>query len=240
MSVTFGYVLEKLKDDLDLEEDKNAFITDEDILQYLNESIHRAESIIHNIFEDYFLSQTNLTMTSGSQIVALPSDIFASKIRKLFYFPSNISQRYEVIRIRDKNKLMDVRDNDFYQYQLMNDATNGEHIELSPAARETSTNLKLLYIRNAKQFATDGTEDSQLIDIPEFHRFILQDSKANIMEKDGDPRLPETLQRLNAYEQEMTSTLTRRIDDEDDLIRQDLSFYLDASLPDTGNDYYNY
>lgn len=224
---TFGQLLERIKDDLDIEDTENPFISDEDIRQYMNEAIEDAESEIHNIYEDYFLQIGALTMTNGSKSVTFPTNIYANKIRKLFYFPTDKNLRYEVKPIRDKQVLMDVESNDDYQYHIINDSVAGNHIELEPASRETSTNLKCLYIREARKFLTDGTEDAIQIDIPEFQRFLRQHAVYHILLKDGSPMAAEAKENMDRYRVKMVETLNRSVPDDNDVVAQDLSFYQD-------------
>jgi len=122
---TLAYVMEKIKDDLDLYENVNEFIEDEDIRQYINEAIKEAEAEIHNVFEDYFLTYTSLTLTEDSEVVALPTDIYANKIRKIFYYPSIESNRYEVKRLYRLADYLDVDSQDNYRYLINNSASAG-------------------------------------------------------------------------------------------------------------------
>jgi len=231
---TFAQLMDRIKDEMDLHDSNSnpaqtLFVSDKDLRVYLNAAVRDAEKEIHNLFEDYFLSITDLTMTLDSKIVTFPSNIYANKIRKLFYFPTDKNNRYEIKRIIDKTLLMDIEDNDDYMYQIVNDSTNGNHIELNPASRETSTLLKCLYIRNAKTIATDGTEDSEMLDIPECEDFIIAHVKAAVYENDGDPRMQKAEQKTEKERGQMIKSLNRSVPDEDTLIKQDLSFYDDFS-----------
>ena len=92
---TYLELTTQVKDSLDLWEE--TFITDSELLNYFNEAIDLVESNILTIYEDYFLAKTTLSIVSGTQDYALPSGIFAQKIRKIYYNDSSAT-RYEIRR----------------------------------------------------------------------------------------------------------------------------------------------
>lgn len=226
---TLAEMIDNIKDDQDLEDEVNPFIEDGDIRQYINSGVRLCESHIHNIFEDYFMTLTDLTLTSGSDIVSLPADIFAQKIRRLFYWHSNKNDRYKVKRLKNLDKLMDVTSTEKLEYFMTNDPTNGVRIILNRDANasEASTPVRCFYLRNARTFATDGTEDAESFDIPEFERVVENYARKRVYLKDSDPRSEEAERELLQDTELMIGTLTRREPDEDDEIVMDGRFYRD-------------
>lgn len=75
--------------------------------------------------------------------------------------------------------------------------------------------------------ATNAIAAAVLIDIPEFSTFVMQWVKCRCMEKEGDPRLEGAVNTLTQQKQMMIDTLTKGIDDDDDTIQADFSFYND-------------
>ena len=235
---TLTVLMNKVKSDLDLEDEINPFTNNKDLRRFFNDSIQDAEAEIHNIFEDYFLAETDLTMTSGSSLVSMPTDIFANKIRKLMYFHPTLSQRYTINFLRNLQTIMSVDSSDNYKYRIINDTDDGgvPKIKLFPDSQETSTNLKCYYLRNAKTFDIDGSDDSENVDIPEFERFLVARVKMFVYEKDSDPRFQVAQIETERYRKMMVETLSRSRPDDDSLIQPDYSFYDDFS-DSYGDDY---
>jgi hypothetical protein len=75
----------KLTEDLDLINEP--FISSDELLGYMNEAIEEAETAVHTLgIEDtYFLATDFINLVSGQSAYNLPTDIYANKIRKMFY-----------------------------------------------------------------------------------------------------------------------------------------------------------
>jgi hypothetical protein len=82
---TWSMILNKIQEDCDLIDEP--FISTDELLGYANEAIESSETAVHTIgIEDtYFLSWDFLNLTSGTGTYNLPADIYANKIRKMFY-----------------------------------------------------------------------------------------------------------------------------------------------------------
>lgn len=235
---TLTQLMDRIKSDLDLEGEINEFTDDTDLRRFFNDAIRDAEAEIHDIFEDYFLAQANLTMATDSALVDMPTDIYANKIRRLMYFPTAANQRYTVRFMRSFEEDMDIAANSDYMYRILNDVDDlAIKISLSPVSRETSTNLLCYYLRNAKVFALDGTDDSLSTDIPEFERFLIARVKMLVYEKDSDPRMQVAAADMERYRVMMISSLSRARPDDDNLITADDSFYTDFANPYDEGDY---
>lgn len=77
--------------------------------------------------------------------------------------------------------------------------------------------------------ATTAIVNATLIDIPEFATFVMQWVKCRCLEKEGDPRLAGAVDSLTQQRKQLNDTLVKGIDDDDDKIQMDMSFYEEMS-----------
>ena len=225
---TLTQIKTKLKNDCDIFDDDFIDLTTE-LLGLINAAIDDAESIIHNLYEDYFLVTSTISLVNGTQTYALPSDIFANKIRNLFYDDGSNLQ-YVVWRIRRFEDTMFIDSGDRYRYVLTNDSTNGVRLRLYPTPTETNTNMKIWYIRNAKKLSAE----TDSCDIPEFINFIYAHVKWGIARKDKSQfDLATAEKELAVQRQLMVDTLTDMVPDDGNEILMDSSFYRDFDLQNT-------
>lgn len=227
---TYSEIKDKVRKDLDLEGE--TFITADELLGYCNEAIDEAEAEIHSIYEDYFLTSSTLSITSGTAAYSLPSDIYANKIRAVIYANGTII--YPIKRIKDWNKFQGVAwgnefatGNDLYQYIIKNvDAATGMQIVLVPAAQATdSTSITIWYIRNAEEMEDDNSE----CDIPEFVSFIIEYMKMKCYEKEGHPNVQLAMANLERQRKLMQSTLRDMVPDGDNEVEMDTRLYEDMN-----------
>ncbi len=226
---TLATIRAKIEQDLDLEEE--LFIPQNEILGYINEAIDEAEANIHTLYEDYFLTSANLALVNGTSDYALPTNIYANKIRGVQY--ANGSTIYKIRQLRDNERFESAalinlsQASDFYRYLLLNNsASAGITLRLFPPARETSaTNVTIWYLRNANTLSVDADK----CDIPEFVNFIYQYVKVRCYEKEGHPNLGVALTRLDQQKQLMVETLTSMVPDGDSTIEQDHTYYQEHS-----------
>lgn len=220
-SPTYTELKSYVQKELDIEDE--TFITANEILSYFNEAVDMVEATIHTIYEDYFLTNSNIALVNGTSTYSLPSDIYAQKIRG-FLYDNGSDKKYEVKRLKKLNEIPFIDSNDYYRYIITNDSTNGLKIKFYPTPSETSsTNLTLWYLRNAKKFST-GTD---VCDIPEFTSVIVQYVRWKCHNKEGHPDTGQDYGLLEKMRQDMVETLTGRIPDEDNEIIKDMSFYAD-------------
>jgi hypothetical protein len=78
-------ILNKIQEDCDLINEP--FISNDELLGYANEAIESSETAVHTLgIEDvYFLSWDFIYLSPGQSNYNLPADIYANKIRKMFY-----------------------------------------------------------------------------------------------------------------------------------------------------------
>lgn len=218
-SPTYAELKSYLQKELDLEEE--TFITPDEFLSYFNEAVDIVEAAIHNIYEDYFLTKAALPIVAGTSEYSLPSDIYAQKIRKLLY-NDNGSLKYEIKRIKKIEDTLHIELPDLFGYILLN-GSSGTKITFFPTPQETSSNITVWYLRNAKRFSND----SDVCDIPEFTSVIVQFVRYKCLTKEGHPDAAQAAQDLERMKQEMVDTLTARVPDEDNHVLKDTTFYRD-------------
>jgi hypothetical protein len=217
----------KVEKDLDLEDE--TFITSAEMLEYANEAIDECEAEIHSLNEDYFLSSTTITLVSGTDEYALPSDIYANKIRSIQYRNGSLVQ--EVPRLRDWKKLANYTANlttsastGAYRYFIVNRTAGAPRIVFTPPVVESGAYITAWYLRNANRL----TADASTCDIPEFANFILQHIKVRCYEKEGHPNLMKAMADLERERERMNATLQTMVQDQENEIEPDLSHYEDA------------
>lgn len=137
---TYAEAKAKLEVDFDLEDE--TFVQPDELAGYFNDALTEAEAEIITINEDYLKSKYYLPLVQGTSVYALPSNIYANKIRKIMYASSSII--YEVVRYRGRSKFSDMAFtdqfgvNDDYRYDLINDNPGQAQLELHPTSRDTA------------------------------------------------------------------------------------------------------
>lgn len=225
LSWTYLQIRTKINQDLDLENED--FVQPTEMLGYVNEGIDVCEALIHTIYEDYFLTSSTISLVLGTSEYALPTEIYANKIRGIIY-----TQGSQIFRLRhlktykkfEELAIQGVVPASFpdYSYFITNSSTTGIRLRLVPAAQETAANvLTMWYLRNARRLALDA----DLCDIPEFVHFVIQYAKMRCYEKEGHPNLEKSIGDLGTMKTVMEETLTDMVPDEDNAIIPDASFY---------------
>lgn len=116
MSLTLAQIKTRVEQALDLEEE--FFITDDELINLINESIDEAEREIHTLYEDYFLDCQPLSLVTGQSLYRLPSNIYANKIRKMTYDAAD--RKYVITRLKKKEDILCSNTNDDYRYYILN------------------------------------------------------------------------------------------------------------------------
>lgn len=224
----FSDMKQVIRDDLDLNEE--TFIVDDSWKAYYNEGVSFIESQVHTLYEDYFRSRTKRNVTEGDENLSLPANIYANKIRKIFWQGDSREDRYEIKRIRDLEQTMFVDQNDRYRYDMVNEGvTNdiplGTTMQVYPPFRDTTTNTPVIiyYLRSANRYV----DDTSVCDIPEFSDVVNQYVRYRCRKKEGHPLTDMEKDDLNTMIMNMISTLKSRVPDENDEILKDMSFYND-------------
>ena len=221
----------KVLRDLDLEGED--FVTTTELHGYLEDAVADAETLVHDIYEDYFLSREVIDLEEDEDSYDLPDVIYAHKIRLIQYVESGLC--YTVPRMRNIEKFLDYNTARIYsetrndrnlRYFIFNTTAGEPKITLSPiptAANEGK--LHVWFIRKANRLE----EDTDILDIPEADRYIMQHVKVRCYEKEGHPNLQMALSTLEALRGQLVSTLTTMVPDENNTIPMDLSAYEDMN-----------
>lgn len=229
---TYAEIRTKIQRDTDTEAEE--FIRPDELLDLVNEAIDEAEAEIHLLGaeENYFLTYADLPVTVGQELLDLPADIYANKIKNIVY--SDGALVYPVRRLKGPNLYEEIADqqratnvSDYYRYILTN-ATPGPQtkILLVPKSREVSTtNFRLWYLRQANRMVND----SSICDIPDFVQFIINRTIYQIWAKEGHPNAEAAKMKLEESRKLMTDTLNEMIPDGDSEIVMDLSHYRDMN-----------
>ena len=220
---TVTEVIEKIQDEMDLQEE--SFIDQNEYISYINEAIDEAEAEIHNLYEFYFKSSSTISLVNGTASYALPTSIYANKIKHVSY-KKNSTDYYRVPRIKDAEKaFVEEQINGQYLYDIQNNnTTDGVQIVFYPTPTESVANgITLWFIRNAERVSALTDK----VDIPEFHTFIFAFLKVKVALKEDHPLLRSYQAELERQRDLMRRTLSTMIPDEDEELRMDTSFYTD-------------
>lgn len=212
---TLSEIRTKIEQDLDLESE--VFVQPAELVNYINESIDEAESEIHTIYEDYFLTDYFVPLVTDEKLFDLPPNIYAHKIRKII-FSDDQSKTYEVARIPESEKFNDIalterfRSTEFYRYLITNSTPGEPKIYFVPAIREADTApnmMRVWYLRNANRLEND----SDICDIPEFVHFVIAQAKLRCLEKEGHPSMQYWDSQTERLRRRMIDTLTNMVPD---------------------------
>ena len=218
----------KVQDDLDLKSE--VFISPTELLGYANEAIDEAESLVHTLYQDYYLTNTTISLVASQQDYDVPTDIYADKIRRLLI--ADGSRNYEIKRIRNISKIPHIQDSDDLRYILINDSANSNvkiRMYPTPSSAKTAT---IWYIRNANELASD----TDTCDLPEIAtQFVIQFMKQRCYEKEGHPNVVKAMQDTERLRMKLEATLAERVDDDNNTIEPNLDFYWDFDY-----DHYEY
>jgi hypothetical protein len=210
-----------------------SLVDQNEAMEYANQAVRECQALVHTIYEDYFLTKatTNLAMVSGQDTIALPTNIYANKIRGIIF--TNGALIYEVKRIKEWHKFIRYRLERYtpnnavpYKYFLVN-ANIGTiaSIVLTPPSYDTGNYLETWYLRRANEFTTG----SDICDIPEFVQFIYDHVRTKVYEKDGHPMLEKAMADKAVTRELMVDTLREMVPDHNNEIEADTSVYWEHS-----------
>lgn len=169
---TYQEAMTKVVTDNDLQEifeAEEAFISPDELIGYFNEALTEAESEIQAMAQDYFLTKYFVPMVQGQAIYDLPDNIFANKIRGIFYLNGSIN--YPVMQFRRRDKFENIEMTDqyaldaFYAYLLINDSVGQAKMQIHPVSRDTAimppavsafTPMTMWYIRSCARVPIAG------------------------------------------------------------------------------------
>lgn len=219
---TYEEAANKLSVELDLQEEK--FVSPDELMGIFNDAIDEAEQTVLGLFEDYLLAEQTYTLVPGQDRYSMPDDIYANKIRYLWF--NDGMYRYQIKRTRANILPFADIANSRYSFQIQHrQPSEGITIKLSPSVTHSGPYMNMQYIRNANRIV----DDSSVFDIPEAMNFIFAYVKVRIMTKESNPLLQVALADLEAQRGYLQNTLKSMTVDEDNEIVPDLSFYEDLN-----------
>lgn len=226
MTMTLKEMRDIIISDLDLEDED--FVDADAIDKHINKGVRKAERAIKNLYEDYFLDSTTVPISYGSNLVDYPSDIYAMKVRRIF-FRRGIGgdvESHVVHREKDLIKAVsrDIYSSDsttaFLTWHPVNSLSGGKKIRVFPETGRDGF-LEIWYIRKARTLSAD----TDVSDIEEFDDYVIQVAKRSILLNDGDPRAEDEKALEEELESELVGTLSDMAPDEDNAIDPDVSHY---------------
>lgn len=138
---TYGSVLQKVKMDLDLEDE--TFIQSDEFVGYFNEGLKEAFGEILGLHQNYFLAEWFIPSISGQDRFILPPNIFANKVRGCIY--QNGSIIYTMKQMREKQIFENIAYvnqyglSDEYRYLVRNDIPGVPAMQIVPPVRSGDT-----------------------------------------------------------------------------------------------------
>lgn len=228
---TLEEILTKMKRELDLDEED--FTDDDELREYANDAIDEAESIIHTLNEDYFLTRKpDCDFEAGIDEYPMPEDIYATKIRKIVFYDGTVI--YPVGRLGTLEKFMEYRasrsfptyDNLSLGYFVTNITSSNPRIAFSPVPVARGK-YEVWYIRNANRL--EDAED--VCDIPEFVRFIFDYIRERVSYKEaaGSPKHQDSVTKLDQTRNNMRLTLQEMVIDGETELPLDMTHYEEST-----------
>lgn len=214
---TWGEIKAEIEAEYDLTEE--TFVDGAELLQYANSGIEDIEKEIHTINDNYFHSEASISLVNGTADYDLPSDIFANKITGWIY--DDGSKSYMIKELKDLSKIPDVRNEDFYQYRIINTTAGGTKIRVYPTPKATETNNTLFYRRRIVLLE----DDSSVLDVPEAKEFLKQyviDKAANKERLTPDAQESPALMKKR---KSLLDSLAKMIDDDNTEVYINTDYY---------------
>lgn len=225
---TWAQIRTKIQTDHDIQDE--VFITRVQLLDWTNEAIDMIEAVIHQKNEDYFLVQAYVALASGVDTSALPTNIYAFKVRDLWY--DNGSRRYPILRLPTLKKFLQYKlarasspsVNDELAYFVTNETPGSPKFKWSPVPQETAASyVECWYYRQANRLEVDA----DICDIPEFIQVVFDylGEKIEWRRRRGSAEHASAKETFANSLSLMRTTLAGMIIDGRDEIEQDQSHY---------------
>lgn len=227
---TLSDIRTKMERELDLEAEE--FIQPEEMVEYINDAITKAEAHIINLGlrDKYFQKRTRINLVSGQEDYDLPTDIYADKIIKIIY--QNEALIYPVKPIASENMYEAIQfvnqfslgTNTAYRYLIRHDDPGEEKLQIVPRPQESVTNgLTVWHYRDANRLE----EDDDVCDLPEIaYQFVYDHVRVKVYEKERGQSWLTAKDDRDRSEKDMVETLQQQIADSDmTLLDQDMTTY---------------
>lgn len=217
--VTWGQMKSYIYNKHDLE--NSDMFSEDELIQMANEGISMAEARVISLNQDYFLATLpEFNLIADQSDYDLPSEIYAHKLRRVFYDFNGKKSKLDSIRNLD-----DIISNSCgeMKYKIISIGTE-KKIRVFPTPKSNDGKITIYYTKNASKINNqDG--DNQICDIPEFIDVVYKYMTVKINEKDMNPLLQHSREELVVAERLMIDALSVAVNDDDNEIEPDLSFY---------------
>lgn len=224
---TYAQLKLYVQEDMDLQNED--FISADEFLRLFNDAVDRAEKVMFQTYEDYFLAFADLTLVSGTQAYSLPDGLWGNKIRKVIY--RNGDQINECPRMPHLDRFLELEylnnetDTQCYNWIIFNTTAGAPNIHFAPVPAESGEYIRIYYWRQANRFV----DTSDVLDIPEAEAYIQAYVKWRIGMKEsrGNPT-PSVVEAKKTRDEErdgLIAALTEMVPDDQNEIEPDFSFY---------------
>lgn len=225
-------VVQKIERDMDLEEEE--FIQPEEMTEYINDAITIVESHMNTmgLRDQYFLTRTTLDLVVNTADYALPTNLYADKIKEVVY--SNGATIYRILPMTMDRSAEEIEhlnrfsSTEYYQYRIRRDTSSSNAFQLIPKSRETATGVVIIeYFRDLERVS----DDADLVEVPSIAlQYIYQYVKVKVYEKESHSNYPSAALELSKLEELMLSTLQEQLaDNENNKVELDKSLYDEAT-----------
>lgn len=216
---------------------REGFVKEDELIEFANNAIEELNAMINNLYEDYYLTNTIIPLVADTGEYFLPENIYADKIRKVFFIEDN--RAHEVTRAKDLSDIKyflttQQQANKPYKYILLNQDENGTRLRIFPTPKQNFPNeIHLYYIRDViklEYYDALGAKlpqediDNQRIDVNEFGKYIFLKLSEYVYEKEKDPMVQKAITDIQRYEQIIIETLSNRVPDENDELLLDKTY----------------
>jgi hypothetical protein len=225
---TWAQIWAKLQSQLDLENED--FIDEDEMMGYANDAIEECEKMIHGLNEDYFLTRATLTIVAGTDTNALPTSVYAHKIRNLVFFKTG--EAYEIDRLPTLEKFLAYRSERVsvsgsrrLKYFIDNGTAGTPKILWTPVptSEHAGVTVEVWHERNANRL-----EDSDdICDLPACVRYVFDfcEERTWFKRAAGSARHQSSIMRLKETRDTMVLTLREMVIDGNTEIPADFSAY---------------
>ena len=228
---TFGDLREQVEAELDTEDE--SFVQESEMIRYFNSAVTLCEATMVKLGlrEKYLQSESLISLVQGQTDYTLPSDIVASKIRKVVYRngplvytmrPMTVEAGYA---IEDVNKI--TTSCEYYYYMLYKIGTD-IIFRITPGAVSSVANaVRLVYMKSLNRYVNE----TDLCDVPEIcYEYIQSYVRYRVYAKESHQNTADEKANMVALNQLMQETLANQIaDPQADEVEQDMSHYDDMN-----------
>ena len=229
---TYAELEDDIEDETGITVSNDGLVSQTELIHYCNRGIDRVEKMVMNVYKDYFLARDTLSLVSGTEEYAPPSDIYGMKIRNILFYDTN--RIYEVTRARHWRKFMSYRlekqfgsGNSYegFEYFIINETAGAWKLLVFPTPAASYT-CEVWYWRQANRIVST----TDVLDIPEGQDAVLSYMKYRCLKKQfrGNLEAQDVVDARSEFKEELAAlreTLAEMVVDGATEIEQDHSIY---------------